>query len=102
MPVPKRKTSKSRRDMRQSTKFIRPQAITSCTECNEPNLPHQICVSCGFYKGRKVVTTKNDRGVARMETRAASAKKAEARKAAAGSDDHAGHDHDGHDHSDHA
>lgn len=93
MPVPKRKTSKRRRDMRQSTKFIRPQAITSCKQCNEPNLPHQACTECGYYKGRKVLTTKNERTLARQEVRAAAAKKAAPQG-------HEVHDHeDGHDHS---
>lgn len=93
MPVPKRKTSKRRRDMRQSTKFIRPQAITSCKQCNEPNLPHQACTECGYYKGRKVLTTKNERTLVRQEVRAAAAKKASPQG-------HEAHDHeDGHDHS---
>lgn len=102
MPVPKRKTSKSRRDMRQSTKFIRPQAITTCKQCNEPTLPHQVCVECGHYKGRKVLTTKNDRDVQRMQTRAAAAQKS-AGKNQADAHEHGDHSHDdGHDHSDHA
>ncbi len=96
MPVPKRKTSKSRRDMRQSTKFIRPQSVTSCKQCDEPNLPHQICVECGYYKGRKVLSTKNDRGVKRMHIRAAAAQKAAQKE-----DQHAHGEHDGHDHSSH-
>ncbi len=69
MPVPKRKTSKSRRDKRQSTKFLRPQAITMCNNCGHPLLPHQACESCGFYKGIKVITTKRDRLVKRGEVR---------------------------------
>lgn len=95
MPVPKRKTSKSRRDMRQSTKFIRPQAITSCKQCNEPNLPHQVCTECGYYKGRKVLTTKNDRGAQREEVRAAAAQKAAARNKQEHSHQE-GHDHSAH------
>ncbi|MBY0109784.1 MAG: 50S ribosomal protein L32 [Candidatus Babeliaceae bacterium] len=95
MPVPKRKTSKRRRDQRQSTKFIRPQAITSCKQCNEPTLPHQVCTECGYYKGRKVLTTKNDRGLQRDQIRAAAAQKA----AAKNSQDHS--HNDGHDHSAH-
>ncbi len=94
MPVPKRKTSKSRRDMRQSTKFIRPQALATCKQCNEPNLPHQACVECGYYKGRKVVTTKGERDVQRTQVRAAAAQKAAEKQ-----DAHAGHSHEeGHDH----
>jgi len=70
MPVPKRKTSKSRRDKRQSCKFIRPKAFTACGNCNEPVGTHQMCRGCGFYKGRKIVVTRQDRLVARGEKKA--------------------------------
>ena len=97
MPVPKRKTSKRRRDQRQSTKFIRPQIVAACKQCSEPNLPHQMCESCGFYKGRKIAVTKNERSVQRTQVREAAAKEAAARQG------HEGHGHDdGHDHADHA
>jgi large subunit ribosomal protein L32 len=77
MPVPKRKTSKSRRDQRSANKGITPQIVSACKECEYPQLPHQACSNCGFYKGVKVLKTKNDRTVTRAETRAAhEAKKA--------------------------
>ena len=65
MPVPKRKTSKSRRDRRASTKFIRPKAIAKCQNCEFPISSHQACQHCGFYKGKKVMTTKLDRSLKR-------------------------------------
>ena len=55
MPVPKRKTSRARRDSRQSCKFIRPRPIYACPTCAEPNLPHQACPACGHYQGRQVI-----------------------------------------------
>ncbi len=69
MPVPKRKTSKSRRDKRQSCKFIRPKAFTACSNCSEFLNPHQACLRCGFYKGRKILATKLDRTVRRASAR---------------------------------
>jgi large subunit ribosomal protein L32 len=69
MPVPKRKTSKSRRDKRSASKFIRPQAITVCQNCQEPISPHQACLACGYYKGRKVIATKLERTIKRTEHR---------------------------------
>lgn len=77
MPVPKRKTSKARRDQRSSTKFIRPQAVTSCSNCDAPLTPHQACMQCGFYKGKKVLSTKLERALKRGETRASAQKKAQ-------------------------
>ncbi len=80
MPVPKRKRSKSRRDRRLSTRFIRPQAITECGNCSKPLSPHVACSECGFYKGAKVLRTKNERVVKRGEVRRAF----EAKQAASG------------------
>lgn len=57
MAVPKRKTSKARRDSRRSAniKMTAPNII-SCPQCHEPNVSHRVCASCGFYKGREVVS----------------------------------------------
>jgi len=67
MAVPKRKTSKSRRDRRSSCKFIRPQIVVKCKNCDRPILPHIVCASCGYYKGRKILSTKIERLVKRGE-----------------------------------
>jgi len=77
MPVPKRKLSRSRRDSRSACKFIRPKSFTHCTNCKEPIANHAACLSCGFYKGVKVLPTKNERTVKRIEFR----QKVEARQA---------------------
>lgn len=76
MPVPKRKTSKARRDQRQSCKFIRPAAFSACKNCESPIGGHQVCADCGFYKGRKVIMTKLERAVKRAEERKEAAKHA--------------------------
>jgi len=76
MPVPKRKTSKSRRDKRQSCKFIRPKAFTVCSNCTEPVSTHTLCHLCGFYKGRKVLLTRQDRSARRRTERALAQKSA--------------------------
>ncbi len=67
MPVPKRKVSKSRRDKRQSTKFIRPQAFTFCSNCDAPLSPHAACFECGYYKGRKIMAGKLDKKVKKAQ-----------------------------------
>ncbi len=71
MPVPKRKTSKSKRNMRKATKGLEPKAIVVCQTCQAPLIPHCACASCGYYKGVKVVRTKADRMQGRGETRRA-------------------------------
>lgn len=71
MPVPKGKSSKSRRDKRSANQQAKVKAIASCKTCQTPVLPHQVCFECGYYKGVKVIRTKtdrmHDRGQARRE-----------------------------------
>jgi large subunit ribosomal protein L32 len=55
MAVPKKKTSKSRRNMRRAHDGLTPQAHNECANCGELKRPHHICPSCGYYDGREVV-----------------------------------------------
>ena len=71
MPVPKRKTSKSRRDQRSSAKFIRAKSFVKCSNCEHTITSHQICEQCGFYKGRKIMVTKLERAKNRSEAKLA-------------------------------
>jgi large subunit ribosomal protein L32 len=32
--------------------------MSVCSQCAAPSLPHRVCPSCGFYKGRQVLTIK--------------------------------------------
>ncbi|HHY38621.1 MAG TPA: 50S ribosomal protein L32 [Clostridia bacterium] len=55
MAVPKKKMSKSRRDMRKSQwKLVAPKIVT-CPRCHQPKLPHRVCPNCGYYRNREVV-----------------------------------------------
>lgn len=56
MAVPKRKTSKSRRDRRRTAKTRLSIAPThTCTQCRAPKRPHHVCGNCGTYRGRQVI-----------------------------------------------
>ncbi|MDD3839653.1 MAG: 50S ribosomal protein L32 [Clostridia bacterium] len=55
MAVPKRRTSKARRDKRRANYKLASPNVVTCPQCNEPRLPHRVCASCGYYKGKKVV-----------------------------------------------
>ena len=55
MPVPKRKTSKSKRDKRRTHQKTEAVTVTTCSECGEARLPHHACPSCGNYKGRTAI-----------------------------------------------
>ena len=56
MAVPKRKSSKARRDKRRNNVWkLDAPALMKCPQCGELKLPHQVCGSCGYYKGREVI-----------------------------------------------
>jgi len=55
MAVPKKKTSKSRRNMRRSHHALRDTARMECPNCGELKRPHHVCASCGHYREREVV-----------------------------------------------
>ena len=53
MAVPKRKTSRQRRDTRRATHAIEAPRIGRCPRCQQPVLPHTVCRNCGHYRGQK-------------------------------------------------
>ncbi|MGZ3724027.1 MAG: 50S ribosomal protein L32 [Bdellovibrionales bacterium] len=59
MPTPKKKTSRSRRDMRRSHDFLTVPGVQVCPNCGALSKPHHVCASCGQYKGREVVTAQS-------------------------------------------
>jgi large subunit ribosomal protein L32 len=52
MACPKKKTSHQKQHQRRAHWKADLVTITSCTNCGSPARPHQICIVCGFYKGR--------------------------------------------------
>ncbi|HYR01941.1 MAG TPA: 50S ribosomal protein L32 [Syntrophobacteria bacterium] len=60
MALPKKRHSRSRRDKRRTHDRLKDPAISLCAQCNEPKLPHHACPSCGTYKGREVIATKEE------------------------------------------
>lgn len=55
MAVPKKKISKSKRDMRRSHHRLSSASYTECPDCGELKRPHHVCGACGHYDGREVV-----------------------------------------------
>ena len=58
MAVPKRKTSKSKRNMRRSHHALKQLNIIEDQESGEPRLSHRIDKSTGIYKGRHIIKNK--------------------------------------------
>jgi large subunit ribosomal protein L32 len=59
MAVPKKKTSKSRRNMRRAHHALPAQAHIDCPNCGEVKRPHHVCGSCGFYDKREVISSES-------------------------------------------
>jgi len=59
-PLPKRKVSKGRRDRRRTHDALKARNLVSCPNCGEMRLPHHVCPSCGFYKGREVMEVERE------------------------------------------
>lgn len=54
MAVPKRKTSKARRDKRKANWKLTAPNLATCSKCGELMMPHHACKACGTYN-KKVV-----------------------------------------------
>ncbi|WP_459129840.1 50S ribosomal protein L32 [Guggenheimella bovis] len=55
--VPKRKTSKARRDKRRAANIkIEAPNLIECPNCHAKTVSHRVCPSCGFYKGKEVIS----------------------------------------------
>jgi large subunit ribosomal protein L32 len=60
MAVPRKKVSKSKRDMRRAHHRLPQVNLIECANCGELKLPHHICQACGHYNGREVIAQSSD------------------------------------------
>lgn len=63
---PKKKISKTKSRTRHSTwqrlqlkKLSNKYSISKCSNCGKTKLSHRVCPSCGYYKGKQVLTIKS-------------------------------------------
>ena len=61
MAVPKRKTTKSKRNMRRSHDSLNVINIIEDKESGEPRLPHKIDLSTGMYNGKQILIKKESK-----------------------------------------
>lgn len=56
MAVPKKKTSKARRDKRRSSVWkLAAPGMAKCPKCGEYNLTYRVCKECGSYDGKEII-----------------------------------------------
>ena len=55
MAVPKKRTTRSKRNMRRSHHGISGVQLRECPKCKQMVPAHMTCANCGTYKGREVI-----------------------------------------------
>ena len=55
MAVPKKKTTRGRRNNRRMHIHLKAASLIACPKCGKPVLSHIICAECGYYKGKEAV-----------------------------------------------
>jgi len=60
MAVPKKKTSKSRRDMRRAHDSLKAPTFVEDQDSGEFRRPHHIDLKTGMYRGRQVLAPKDE------------------------------------------
>lgn len=57
MAVPKKKTTRSKRNMRRAHDALASVNLQECQNCGELVRPHHVCGACGHYNEREVIDT---------------------------------------------
>jgi large subunit ribosomal protein L32 len=59
MATPKKKVSRSRRNMRRfaAGNKLGKTTTKTCSSCGEPTRPHRVC-ACGAYSGKTVIASR--------------------------------------------
>ena len=60
MAVPKRRTSKSRKNKRRTHDKAPHVAIQACPRCGDPKRPHRVCPSCGYYREERRIAVEDE------------------------------------------
>lgn len=58
MAVPKKHKTRSGRNQRRAHDFLTKSSLSVCKNCNYPVRPHEVCLNCGFYRGKQVLKVK--------------------------------------------
>lgn len=67
MPVPKHRTSSSKKNMRRSHHALKAPGLSFCSNCNEVKRPHAACLACGHHRGQQVLDPKTQNNLEATE-----------------------------------
>lgn len=56
MGLPSKRRTKSSKRRRASHFALSSPTLSTCKQCSASVLPHHVCLNCGFYNGKKVLT----------------------------------------------
>ncbi len=59
MGIPTHRHNQSRTHTRRAHHALKAQASIECPKCKAPAQSHRVCASCGSYRGRQVVISKD-------------------------------------------
>ena len=62
MAVPRKKVSRSKRDMRRAHHSLARVNLAECSNCGELKRPHHVCQACGYYNDREVIAQTSEQG----------------------------------------
>lgn len=57
---PKKRHSRQRKGKRRASIFLKNPKGIYCSNCGAITLPHMVCKTCGFYKGRQVLALQKE------------------------------------------
>ncbi len=60
MAVPRNRHSNARKNIRRSHDAKKAKCAAVCSNCKQAVMPHTVCASCGFYKGKVVISSSRD------------------------------------------
>ncbi len=59
MGLPGHRRTSSHKRRRASHFALKAKNLTVCSQCKKPAVPHQVCKTCGYYRGRQVIKVKS-------------------------------------------
>ena len=58
MALPTQKRSKSKKRIKQYHLKLEKLTLSLCSKCKKPVRPHHLCLFCGTYAGKEIITPK--------------------------------------------